>query len=222
MENMRKEIIQAVEREKVIAIIRDLPLEQCIPVAWALWRGGIRLMEITFDQAHPEHHAVTAAAIDAIRANFADKILVGAGTVTSPELVDLAADAGADYIIAPDSNERVIARTRERGLVSIPGALTPDEIMRAHAAGADFVKLFPASSLGSSYLKAVRAPLSHIKLLAVGGIHAGNAREFLDAGACGLGIGGNLARKDWIAAGAYDNIAATAKNITDAVKEVGK
>ena len=83
---------------------------------------------------------------------------MGAGTVTTPELVRLAFEAGAGYIISPDVNTRVIATTRELGMVSMPGAMTPTEILTAHEAGADFVKLFPAAMLGIPYLKAIRGP----------------------------------------------------------------
>ena len=97
----------------------------------------------------------------------------------------------------------MIKRTRELGLVSMPGALTPSEIMTAHRAGADFVKLFPAADMGPGYLKAVRAPLNHIKLMAVGGINEKNAGDFLAAGAAGVGVGGNLANRAWIEAGEF-------------------
>ena len=112
----------------------------------------------------------------------------------------------------------MIRKTKELGLISIPGAMTPSEILTAHEAGADFVKLFPASDLGISYLKAIRAPISHVKLLATGGINEGNAKAFLDAGACGLGIGGNLAKKIWIDAGEFDKLTEAAKATVAAIK----
>ena len=215
---IRDNILNAVEREQIIAILRGLPQEQCISVAQALYEGGIRMIEVTFDQKSPESFVTTADTIRAINQHMGDKILVGAGTVTSVALVNLAADAGAKYIISPDVNTRVIEQTRNRDLVSMPGAMTPSEVMTAHVAGADFVKLFPAATLGAAYLKAIRAPLSHVKFLAVGGIHAGNAREFLDAGACGLGIGGNLTKKDWINNKEFDKISEAAREIVQAVR----
>ena len=145
-------------------------------------------------------------------------MMVGAGTVTTPELVELAASAGAQYIISPDVNVDVIHRTRELGLVSLPGAMTPTEVMTAHLAGADFVKLFPAGNLGISYVKAIRAPISHVKLLAVGGVNEDNVADFLHAGMVGAGVGGNLANKKWIEAGEYDKITQTARKLLDAVK----
>ena len=112
----------------------------------------------------------------------------------------------------------VIRRTRELGMVSLPGAMTPTEVMTAHRAGADFVKLFPASNLGTAYVKAVRAPISHVKLLAVGGINEDNVADFLHAGMVGAGVGGNLANKKWIEAGEFEKITETARKLLDAVK----
>ena len=99
-------------------------------------------------------------------------------------------------------------------MVSLPGAMTPTEVMTAHDAGADFVKLFPAGDLGVSYLKAIRAPISHVKLMAVGGV------DFLKAGAVGLGIGGNLAKKAWIDAGEFDKLTEAAKTMVEIIKSV--
>ena len=137
---MREEVIERVSREKIIAIVRGVGSEQCMKVAQALYDGGIRLMEVTYDQSRPESWDATAKAIGDIVRAFEGKMLAGAGTVTEPALVDLTREAGGLFIISPDTNIDVIKRTRELGLVSMPGALTPSEIMTAHRAGADFVK----------------------------------------------------------------------------------
>ena len=193
---MREQIIQKVEQEKIIAILRGADPEQCLKVAQALYDGGIRLMEITYNQKDPSSWQTTADTIAAIAKEFEGRLLVGAGTVTCPELVDMTAKAGGLYIISPDCNEAVIRRTRELGLVSMPGALTPTEVLTAHRAGADFVKLFPVSQLGADYVKALCAPLSHIRFLAVGGVREDNMADYITAGACGFGIGaGTVAPK---------------------------
>lgn len=215
---MREEVIAKILEEKIIAIVRGVGAEECMKVAQALYEGGIRLMEITFDQKNSASFQATAGAIRAIGEAYAGKMMVGAGTVTTTELVELAASAGAQYIISPDVNVDVIHRTRELGLVSLPGAMTPTEVMTAHLAGADFVKLFPAGNLGTSYVKAIRAPISHVKLLAVGGVNEDNVADFLHAGMVGAGVGGNLANKKWIEAGEYDKITQTARKLLDAVK----
>lgn len=218
---MRETVIEWIEREKLIAIVRGLQPRQCSAVAKALYAGGIRLMEITYDQKSPASWQDTAAAIGALSKEYEGRMFIGAGTVTCPALVELTAKAGGRFIISPDVDEEVINKTRKLGLVSMPGAMSPSEIKAAHNAGADFVKLFPAGSLGSAYLKAVKAPLSHIKLLAVGGVNEENAAGFLKAGAVGLGVGGNLANRAWIDAGEYQKLTAAAKAMTAAVRAAG-
>ena len=217
---MREKIIQAVLDEKIIAIVRGADPEQCVKVAQALYDGGIRLMEITYNQKDPSSWQTTADTIAAIARAFDGRMLVGAGTVTTPELVELTAKSGGMYVISPNCNEAVIRKTLELGLVSMPGALTPTEVLAAHDAGADFVKLFPAGNLGVAYAKAIMAPISHVKLLAVGGVNEHNVADFLKAGMAGAGIGGNLANKQWIAEGRYDKITETAKALVEAVKNI--
>lgn len=217
---MREKIIQAVLDEKIIAIVRGADPEQCVKVAQALYDGGIRLMEITYNQKDPSSWQTTADTIAAIAKTFDGRMLVGAGTVTTPELVELTAKSGGMYVISPNCNEAVIRKTLELGLVSMPGALTPTEVLAAHDAGADFVKLFPAGNLGVAYAKAIMAPISHVKLLAVGGVNEHNVADFLKAGMAGAGIGGNLANKQWIAEGRYDKITETAKALVEAVKGI--
>ena len=216
---MRDQVIQKIEEEKIIAIVRGVGPEQCMKVADALYAGGIRLMEITYNQKDPASFQATADAISAITKAYEGRMFVGAGTVTTPELVELTAKAGGKFIISPDTNADVIRRTRELDMVSMPGALTPTEIMTAHRAGADHVQLFPAGDLGPNYVKAVRAPISHVKMTAVGGINEKNMADFLKAGVCGFGIGGNLANKAWIEAGEFDKITETARAMVAVVKE---
>jgi len=215
---IREQTINRILNEKIIAILRGIYGEECLRLADALRAGGISLIEVTFDQARPENHKSAAEAIRALGARFGEDVLAGAGTVMSEAQLEAAAEAGARYIISPDANPKIIRATRDMGLVSLPGALTPTEMAAAHDAGADFVKLFPAASLGSGYLKAIHAPLNHVRILAVGGITEDNLREFIDAGACGAGVGGNLANKEWIRAGRFDKITEAAKKYVSIVK----
>ena len=217
---MRQFTIAQIEKEKVIAIVRGADADQCMKIAQALYEGGIRLMEITYNQKDPASFHTTANTIRALVEEFEGRMLIGAGTVTTPELVDLTADAGGKFIISPDCYPDVIHRTLERDMVSIPGALTPSEIMTAHRCGADFVKLFPVAQLGIPYVKAVTAPISHVKLLAVGGVTENNIADYLSAGLWGAGIGGNLANKKWIEAGEYFRITETARNIVSQIQSM--
>lgn len=204
---------------KIIAIVRGLAPEYMVKLAEALHAGGIDLMEVTFNQVKPETWKDTAAAIKAVGEHMKGKMLVGAGTVIRQEQLDMARDAGAQYIITPNTNVELIRKVKEYGLLSFPGALTPSEIEIAYQAGADAVKVFPAGNLGPSYIKAVKAPLSHIPLMAVGGVNEKNAADFLAAGCCGIGVGGNLVNKAWIEAGEWEKIIALAQEYRKAVMQ---
>lgn len=212
---MREKIIQNMKEKKIITIIRGLEPAICLKLAEALYEGGINMIEVTFEQTSQNGWRDTREAISSMAAAFSGKVFVGAGTVLTKEQVRLAKAAGAGYMIAPSVNPEVISYAKEQGLVSIPGAMTPTEVVTAYEAGADFVKLFPAGTLGPDYMKAIKAPLSHIPLLAVGGITEGNLEAFLKAGAAGAGIGGSLANREWIAANRFDKVTELAKRYTE-------
>jgi 2-dehydro-3-deoxyphosphogluconate aldolase/(4S)-4-hydroxy-2-oxoglutarate aldolase len=139
---------------------------------------------------------------------------VGAGTVLTAQQVDTARANGASFIVSPNTDADVIRRAVSLGMVSIPGALTPTEVVAAHNLGASFVKLFPGGDLGSGYLKAICAPISHIPILVVGGVNAENMQEFIKAGAAGFGIGSNIVDKKLIDSGAYTRLSELAKSYT--------
>ena len=160
----------------------------------------------------------TAENIRTLAEHFEGRMFIGAGTVLNEKQVELTKAAGGSFIISPDVNEAVIKKSVELGLVSMPGALTPTEITTANRAGADFVKLFPITSLGLDYVKAVTAPLSHVKLIAVGGINEGNMGDHLKVGVCGFGIGTNIVDKKHIAANDFTAITELAKKYVEAVK----
>lgn len=205
------EIKRLVYEGRIIAIIRGFAPETCLRLAEAYAKGGIRLVEITFAQNAPETWKDTAAAIGAIRERFAGDVRVGAGTVLTEEQLTMCEQAGGEYMITPNVKTDLIRECVRRGLVAMPGALTPSEAVEAWEAGAGFVKIFPAGSLGPGYVKAIRAPLSHIPFLAVGGITPDNVADFMRTGCVGAGVGGNLSNKEWIAAGEWDKIAETAR-----------
>ena len=163
-------------------------------------------MEVTFDQSSASCCEDTAKAIEALCREFGDEMKIGAGTVLTEEQVLIAKAAGAKYIISPNVNTTVIKATKREGLTSIPGASTPSEIETAHESGADFVKLFPAGFFGAGYFKDVKAPLSHIKLIATAGINDTNLAKFMDAGAIGAGISSYLTSKELISQGRFDEL----------------
>ena len=213
----REEIIKDIEENKIIVIMRGFTTEQLICAVEAMALGGIKLVEVTFDQGGKTPDTQTAENIAALKEHFLGRVRIGAGTVMTEEQVRLAYLAGAEFIISPDCCEAVIKKTRELGMVSIPGVFTPTEAANAHRFGADFAKLFPNSEVNISYLKALVTPLSHIKFLAVGGVNHENLTDYLKAGAKGVGVATAIADKAAISHGDYDEITRRAKMFTEKI-----
>lgn len=211
-------VLKALEDEKLISIVRSPSKQSVIRACEALYKGGVKLLEVTFDRSGKLSKQDICEIIASLNETFAGRMLIGAGTVTSIEEVMLAFDAGAKFIISPNCDTEIIALTKKLGLVSIPAAYTATEIACALKYGADYVKLFPADSVSKEYVKAVKAPLSDAKLLAVGGITAENARDFISAGFCGVGVGSNLYDKKLIEAEDYAALTSLAQKYVTAVK----
>ena len=165
-------------------------------------------MEITLNS--PE----ALRGLEQLRRNFGDRIVLGAGTVLCTDEVHAALDAGATFIVAPDTDADVISACKSRNILMIPGAYTPTEVKRAYQLGGNLVKLFPAET--PAYVKAVHTPLNHIPLLATGGINSDNAAKFLGAGASALGVGGSLTKPDL----SLDEISRRANALLDAVRHI--
>lgn len=215
---MSKDAYNVILEEKVVAIVRGFDPETVVKLAKAYVAGGVRCIEVTFDQTSVEKQKRTAETIRLLKDTMGDSVCVGAGTVMTAEQVRMAAEAGAEYMISPNVDEDVIRETKRLGKVSIPGAMTPSEIASAYKLGGDIIKLFPANEMGLSYIKAIKAPLKHIPIMATGGVRPANAADYLAAGSSALGVGGDLVNKTWIAAGEFDKIALAAKAYKDAVK----
>lgn len=207
-------MIDLLKKDKLVVILRGLKHNQLIPTVDALHTAGVHFVEVTFVQNAPACMEDTVHAIRTISEAYPD-MLVGAGTVITIKQVEAAYAAGAKYIISPNADETIIRRTVQLGMLSIPGAFSPSEIVNAYNWGASFVKLFPAGNLGSSYVKAIRAPISHIPMLAVGGIDLENMNQFYKAGIDGFGIGGSIIKKDLIEKGEFAAITALAKQYVD-------
>lgn len=211
-----------IDRYKIITIVRGIAPTDCAALAEALYAGGIRLMEITFDQREEEPYRSTVDTIDSMVNMWKGRMCIGAGTVLTREQLHAAREAGAGYIVTPNTDPAIIREAGELDMAVLAGAMTPSEVVTAYGAGADFVKLFPASCLGPAYVKAIRAPLSHIPMLAVGGVDEKNLRSFLDAGMCGAGVGGKLVNKEWIREGAFDRITALARQYVKIAEEAAE
>ena len=212
--------LECVKERKIVAIVRGLSPEYMIRLGHAFEEGGIGLMEVTYNQSAPDTWTHTAQAIEAIEKEFGERLLVGAGTVIKPEQVKMTYNAGGHYLVTPTTQPEIIHMGKTLGLGMFPGAFSPTEVLAAYEAGADAVKVFPVSSVGPGYIKAIRGPLSHIPLMAVGGVNEKNAADFMIAGCVGVGVGGNLVNKDWIKNGEWEKITSLAKEFVKAVNEV--
>ena len=215
----RDSVIQSILRHKIIVILRGLTEEELICTVEAMYRGGIRLAEVTFDSQGNPSDEVTAQRIAKLVHSFPG-MHIGAGTVLTEHQAELTAEAGGRFIISPDTNPDVIRRTRELGLVSIPGALTPSECTLAHRSGADFIKLFPNGEMKPSYLHAIAVPLSHLRFLAVGGVNENNLADCIRAGACGIGVATGIVDKEKIHAGDYDAVTELARKYVNAAESL--
>jgi 2-dehydro-3-deoxyphosphogluconate aldolase/(4S)-4-hydroxy-2-oxoglutarate aldolase len=209
---MAKTVLDTIFQNKIIAIIRGIEPDRIVHTVDSLLTGGIKLVEVTYDQRDQEKIKDTLKSLELIKGRFGDAVCMGAGTVLTEEQVVKAIDAGAQYIISPNVDIKVINKTRELNKIAIPGAFTPSEMTDAYNAGAAIVKLFPAGVLGPGYIKALLAPLAHIPVIAVGGIDDNNIDQFMKAGARGVGVGGNLVDKKAVYSGEYNSITESAKS----------
>src|SRR5205085_1044303 len=184
----------------IVAVVRSPDSQQLVEVARALADGGVSVVEITM---------TVPDALDVlrqVRRALGDRLLLGAGTILDPETARAALLAGAEYLVAPTLNRDVIRLGQRYDKLVMPGAFTPTEILSAWEAGADVVKVFPAEVLGPAYFKAMRGPLPQVRLMPTGGVDLTTAAEFLKAGACCLGVGGQLVDAKAVAARDFGRI----------------
>ena len=214
MEAILAEMLQ----HKIVAILRGVQSTAILPAVEALQRGGVRFVEVTYRPGSAAANADTLRSIRLLRKKFGLSMHIGAGTVLTAADVDDAYAAGAEYMISPNVNPEVIRRTKELGLLSMPGAYTPTEAETAWEAGADIVKIFPANQLGPGYFKALKAPLCQLRLAAVGGVSEQNIGAFLAAGVDGFGIASALVNDDRVQREAWDEIERSARSYTEAVQ----
>ena len=209
---MHMDFVKELERHKIIAIMRGVTLEQSAHTAEALYKGGIRFLEVTMNTES------WAEILKAWRISHEGRMWIGAGTVLNVNMAKEAVAAGAQFLVTPNTDLEVIDYAVEKDIPIIPGALTPTEIVAAWNAGATAVKLFPMSTLGLPYFKEIRAPLDQIRIVPTGGINHSNIAEFVKAGAFGLGMGNSLVDKSAIAAGDYAKLTASAETLMNAVR----
>jgi 2-dehydro-3-deoxyphosphogluconate aldolase/(4S)-4-hydroxy-2-oxoglutarate aldolase len=209
----RNHDLQRVLDSGIVAVVRSTDSKPLVAAAEALVVGGVTVMEVTFTVPN------ALDVIRQVRAALGDRILLGAGTVLDPETARAAILAGAEFIVSPTLNLDVIRLCRRYDKLVMPGAFTPTEILTAWEAGADIVKVFPADVVGPAFFKALRAPLPQIRVMPTGGVDLNTAAEFLKAGACCLGVGGQLVDAKAMAAGNFDRIRELARQFVDIVKK---
>lgn len=211
-----RRIVLKIQEEKIISIIRGVPLKDMERTVEALFRGGIRMVEITFNQKSENRLEETAEAIRKVNILYGNEMTVGAGTVMSVAEAEVAVQAGASFLLSPNVDAAVIKKGVELGAEMIPGALTPTEIAYAYRQGAALVKLFPAGNMGIAYARAVMAPVNDVPMIAVGGVNLDNLNQFLQAGFTGVGIGSEITKKSLIEAGEFEQLAKLAKRYVEA------
>ena len=204
--------IQQILEKKIVAVVRLDDYNRAVDVARALAAGGVTVLEFTLTGRG------AIEAVSATRKALGDAVCVGVGTVLQSEDAEAAIDAGAQFLVTPAVRQQVIATCVKRQTLILCGGLTPTELLEAHEAGAEMVKVFPAQSGGPNFIKNVLAPMPFLKLVPTGGVSPENARDYLAAGAVAVGIGGNLVSNKLVAAEAFDQITLTAQACVDAIR----
>ena len=205
----RGKIVSGIEAEGLVAIVRVPRPEWTLPLAKALVAGGVRVVELTMSIPN---------ALEAVRTldrELGDEILLGVGTVIDDDTCRAAIDAGAKYIVSPVTKPSLVATAHELDRPVMLGAYTPTEAQAAHEAGSDFIKIFPADTLGPGYIKSLLVPLPHLKIIPTGGVNLDTMEAYLAAGSAALGTGSALLKKEIIAGENWGELERLAKRFAD-------
>jgi 2-dehydro-3-deoxyphosphogluconate aldolase/(4S)-4-hydroxy-2-oxoglutarate aldolase len=209
-------VLQRVTDCGVIAIVRMRDSSKLISVADAVHKGGVDVIEFTMTTPN------ALETLHTLRDVTGEEVVLGIGTVLDAETARAAILAGADFLVSPTLNPRVVEMCHRYSKVVIPGAFTPTEILTAWELGADFVKLFPATTVGPGYIKDVLAPLPYIKLIPTGGVDLSNAGDFIRAGAWAVAVGGNLVDASAVERGDFDVLTERARQFAQIVLDAKK
>ena len=212
---MSKEVVQQLEAAGIIPVLRARSANEALALVEAMYAGGITVIEVTM---------TVPGAIEVLKKlkeSYGSKLLLGSGTVTDVQECAATVEAGAEFVVSPSLHLDVIHETKARDKVSLPGALTPTEVITAWRAGADFVKVFPCSAMGgASYLKSLKAPFPFLRLVPTGGVTLDTAASFLTSGASALGVGADLVNVTAIAEGRPETITESARAYMEIIKKV--
>jgi 2-dehydro-3-deoxyphosphogluconate aldolase/(4S)-4-hydroxy-2-oxoglutarate aldolase len=209
----REQVVRRIEEIGVVPVVRAPSGELAVRAARALCAGGIEVVEITMTVPG------ALSVMREIASRMGDHVLVGAGTVLTADAARACIEAGAEFIVSPGLDLEVIRAAHDLGRAVFPGALTPTEVITAWNAGADTVKVFPCSAMGGAkYLRALRAPLPEVKMMPTGGVNLTTARDFIEAGAVALGVGGELVDAAALAAGKDEVLTERAREFMSVVR----
>lgn len=210
----RHQIHERLVDSGVVGILRGIETDDVVPVARALYEGGVTALEITADTNDYSDQ------IAAVRAELGDTdAVIGAGTVMDTATARSVIDAGAQFVLSPHLDAEVVDACNRAGVLAIPGIMTPTEAVQAMEAGADCLKLFPASTVGPSYVRALRGPLGDVPIIPTGGVTPDTAGAYFDAGAIAVGAGSALVDYDAIAVGDMDGVRERAADFVSAVED---
>jgi len=207
-----KEILAVITDVALVPVVRTSTSEQAIQAVEAIYNGGVRAAEITMTVPG------AVRALEKLADRFGDKILLGAGTVLDAETARICMLAGAEFLVCPSLRPATIEMAKRYSKVVCPGALTPTEVLTAWEAGADAVKIFPCGNVGGAkYIKALKGPFPQIEMIPTGGVNLETVGEFLKAGACAVGVGGELVDAKCMKDGRYDIIEERSRQFISAI-----
>ena len=211
----REQALAYIERQKAVAVLRLPESELFEPMAEALYRGGIRILEITMTM--PDAIGLIKKAVK----KLPDDVLIGVGSVLDAETAQKSIDAGASFIVSPVIKKEIIDKANIFQIPVMAGAFTPTEIQTAWELGSDIVKVFPANILGMDFFRAVKAPMPHLKLMPTGGVNLTNGNEWIKAGACAVGVGSALVPGTALKAKDFKTIEKNAEILTKTLQSLG-
>jgi 2-dehydro-3-deoxyphosphogluconate aldolase/(4S)-4-hydroxy-2-oxoglutarate aldolase len=207
------EALKRLKEVRAIAVVRARDADEAVAIAQGLARGGLHAIELTFTTPG------VAEALAEARQQLETQLLLGAGTITTKEQLEAALEAGADFLVSPHLDPVLLDAMLASGRLALPGVLTPSEVAAALRAGASAVKLFPASTVGVSHLRALLTPFPELQVVPTGGITIATAREWLDAGAAAVGLGGELLPNKLRDAGAWEEVSRNASLLLERLRD---
>jgi len=208
----KQQIIEQLLNPGIIAVVRAKRMEQAVPLAEALVAGGVVAVEITMTTPN------AIAAIREANTKLGDRALIGVGTVLNEQTCQAAIDAGAQFIVSPICRRELVPIAQKAGKPIMLGSYTPTEAQLAHEAGSDFIKIFPADGLGHNYIKALRAPLPHLRIVPTGGVDLKTIGDFLKAGCVAVGVGSSLISKEVLEKDDWPTLTSVAAEFVKAAK----